>query len=508
MELNQEKRILRAPRTVLDSVAEQLADADITLPDYCPNIEKILKCTLTPKIQSRTLSGGQLQIEGICVINVLYVDEEKKSIRCSEQNVSFSQSFSLKDSPENYVILTKTKSEYINCRALSPRRLVIHGAFSLYAKVIDVKETELFTPENSALEVRKKQITCADLKSLCQEQFTVSEEISAADKPAIEALLYSSVSAGITDCKAVAGKLMVSGELSLKIFYLSDIESGQTEKTEYIVPFSQVIDCEGAGDGNQSVFDCEVLSYDIRLKNDVLSEKPLISLDAKICVTEEGFFSRDEYLVTDAFSTMYACTPYLETINVISGALPVNEGFIEKINAKIGNDKIAKLLDIYPGHISLDYAPSAEGLHCGGKINICIIALSEDGSPVFIERTFDYSRVLSDTADCNAMIFPSVKMTGVSYRLADDNSVELRCELKITGGAVKNEAFRAVGGVNINEDCPLAADDCALSLYYADETESLWDIAKSHKTAVDLIRTENGLEDEAVLPRMLLIPKI
>ena len=51
MELNTEPRFFRLPVKLLDTVAEQLADVDLTLPDYCPDIEKILKCTLVPKIQ-------------------------------------------------------------------------------------------------------------------------------------------------------------------------------------------------------------------------------------------------------------------------------------------------------------------------------------------------------------------------------------------------------------------------------------------------------------------------
>ena len=82
MEFNQENRTFSTTVTVLDTVAEQLADVDLTLPDYCPDIEKILKCTLTPKIQSKSLSGGQLQIDGTCVVNVMYVESIKKTIRC------------------------------------------------------------------------------------------------------------------------------------------------------------------------------------------------------------------------------------------------------------------------------------------------------------------------------------------------------------------------------------------------------------------------------------------
>lgn len=69
-----------------------------------------------------------------------------KSIRCCEQSVNFSQSFSVKEAPDNPVILTRTKPEYINCRALSPRRLVMHGAFSLYAKVLSSAKTSIYSP--------------------------------------------------------------------------------------------------------------------------------------------------------------------------------------------------------------------------------------------------------------------------------------------------------------------------------------------------------------------------
>ncbi len=509
MELNPDNRALCAPHTILDTVAEQLADVDMTLPDYCPNIEKILKCSLTPKIQSRSLSGGQLQVEGICTVNVLYVDEEKKTIRCCEQNVNFSQHFTVRDTPENYVVLTKTKPEYINCRALSPRRLVIHGAFSLYARVIAPNKTLLYTPEPGTLEARREEISCAVLDSLCQEQFTLSEEISIGDKPPIEAMLTDSVNACITDVKAVSGKLMLSGEISLKLFYLTNVETGETAKTDYILPFNQIIDCVGAQEDSLGVTDCEVLSYDIRLKNDVLSEKPLVVVDAKICVTREGFTTRTEELITDAYSTEYAVTLERENIGILAEVIPVNEHFIEKTTALIENCRLSGLLDIYTDSVTLNITPNEEGLKAEGKLNLCIIALNEDGFPVFIERSCEYSRLINSASDCNDMLFPCVHAGGVSYRLADDSSVELRCELTVTGGAVRSETRRVVSNVVIDEDKPLPDDGCALTLYYAAPNEDLWDIAKSHRTRLDLLTAENETEDAAAdMPRMLLIPKI
>ena len=314
MEFNQENRTFSTTVTVLDTVAEQLADVDLTLPDYCPDIEKILKCTLTPKIQSKSLSGGQLQIDGTCVVNVMYVESIKKTIRCCEQSVNFSQSFSVKETPDNPVIITKTKSEYINCRALSPRRLVMHGAFSLYAKVKSSSKTSIYSSKDSSIESLKKKVSCTNLKSLCQEQFNVCEEVSAADKPAIESIVRSSVDVSLTDAKAVTGKLMINGEINLKLLYISDVESGEIGKIDYLLPFNQIIDCEGIDEKTINNVECDIMSYDIRLKNDMLSEKPSIVVDIMLCVTEEGYLIDDEEIIVDSYSVECASKPEFEQL--------------------------------------------------------------------------------------------------------------------------------------------------------------------------------------------------
>lgn len=508
MELNSDSRSFRLPVTVLDTVAEQLADADITLPDYCPDIEKILKCSLVPKIQSKSVSGGQLRVDGCCLINVLYVESVNKTIRCCEHSVDFSQSFSVRDISENHAVLTKTKPEYINCRALSPRKLVIHGAFSLYVTVLSPQKTTLFTPADGSLELLTEDKSIADLTAFCQEQFNVSEEISVSDKPRIDCVLYSSVTPSVTDIKAVAGKLMISGELNLRLFYLTDVESGETAKLDYILPFSRIVDCEGIDENTRNIIDCSVLSCDIRLKNDMLSDKPAVAFDCKLCLTAEGYQIGDKEIITDAYSTEFNTVPQFENLKSVGEINEVSESYIEKLTASLDDGKISKILDIYPDSVTLDLKPGDGGVNVSGKINICVIALDGDNFPIFIERSYDYSHTPESSSGCNYMIFPCAKVAGISFRLSDDSTAEIRCELKITGGAVKNEVTKAVSGVEVLEDKPIAGDNCALTLYYASQGENLWEIAKAHNTGLKPLLDENSLTDITLdSAQMLLIPK-
>ena len=510
MEFNQDNRSFSTAVTVLDTVAEQLADVDLTLPDYCPDIEKILKCTLTPKIQNKSLSGGQLQVEGFCVVNVLYVESIKKSIRCCEQTVNFSQSFSLKETPENPVIMTRTKSEYINCRALSPRRLVMHGAFSLYAKVLAGAQTKIYAPDKSdKLETNILNAKCVSLVSLCQEQFGISEDISVGDKPAVEAILHTDVAVNITDVKAVTGKLMVNGEINLKMLYLTDVESGETAKIDYLLPFNQIVDCEGIDENTVNCVNCEIMSYDIRLKNEVMSEKPSILLDLKLCLTEEGYVVNDENIVTDAYSVEVSTRPEFTNLPVVSDISQLSDTHIEKASVGITDGKISKIINIYSEHISAECTCDDNGIKADGKMSICILALNEDDIPVFIERTLDFSQTLATDSDFNSVLSVHPRLASISYRLADDNNIELRCEIRTVAYASRKTIVRAVSSVEIFEDKPITTDNCALTLYFAEKGESLWDIAKAHNTRLDLLVEENNAEKQIVeCPCMLLIPRV
>lgn len=507
MENNSENRSVTSPGLLLDTVSEQLADADITLPDYCPDIEKILKCTLKPQIRSKLLSGGRLAVDGTCTVCVLYIESERKTVRSCEHQLSFSQSFTVRDGAEPAVILTRTKPEYVNCRALSPRRLVIHGAFSLYATVAAPETAALFEPEEE-LECLRTRLDCCRLTALCQEQFSVSEEISAADKPPVESVLYTCAAASVTDSKAVTGKLMVNGEINLKVFYLTDIASGETAKLDYIIPFNQIIDCAGISDSTRNLIGCELMSCDLRLKNDIMGDRPSLILDAKLCLTVEGYETDSLSVVTDAYSVKCESTPQFATLKTVGEAIPVSEGFMEKLSVTLDGGKISKILDIFPDSHSLESKLADGVLTACGKINLCMLALDENGQPIFVERAHEYNRKLTSAEGCAELVFPELRVAGISYRLASDNEAELRCELKITGGAVRNESNQAVESVELHEDSPASTDKSALTLYFASAGERFWDIAKAHSTRLSLLTEENSAETESVeSARMLLIPK-
>lgn len=509
MEFNFKKTPLKVISKPLDTVSEQPVDIDFILPDYCPDIEKILRCKITPKIYNRNISGGQLQIDGTTVVTVLYVTTQNK-IRACEQNLPFSGVFQINDAPENCIIDTSVKAEYVNCRALSPRRLAVHGAFSLYAKVLCKSEMELCSPnEDEKLECRTKNIKATSVETLCQEVFSAGDEISISNKPPIEVIIDTNVKANITDFRTIPDKLMVNGELNVKLLYLSNVESGELQQIDYIIPFSQVADCPGLTEDLIVAPELNLMSYDVRLKSDILAETPVADVDAKLSVTVFGYSSMEVPIITDAYSTDFVTDIGNELISSTSDIEIVKDTFMQKEDIPLEGTNISSVFDLSNEYCQLSPIISQDGITLNSKLNVCILGNDNENNPIYLERTIEFSKPLSFDKPFNNVEKYSSSIVSISYRLGDNNNLELRIEVRYCLTLTNVEKHNAIVKACADEDKKIQKDNCALTLYFAEKGESLWDIAKEYNTKQQSIFEENSLEKDILdSSKMLLIPTV
>lgn len=510
MEYNLKNTELGTLQTCLDTVSEQPVDIDFTLPDYCPDIEKILRCKITPKIFNKKISGGQIQVDGTTVVTILYVDSEKNTLRACEQAVPFSNAFQAKGLCENNVIEISTKSEYINCRALSRRRLAVHGAFSLYLKAVSLENISLFSPDNDEnIECDTSEIEVTGLSSLSQACFNVCDEISVSNRPPIELILTSDVKANVTDYKIVSEKLMLNGELCVKLLYLSDFEKSQPQQLDYVIPFSQIIDCENLKESSLACVSLDVMCSDIRLKNDMLSESPSVSVDAKISAAVYGYDKTNATIINDAYCTQYQVELNKAHHSLLKDVNSLKDTFMQKEVLSLGDNSVSEICDISVDRCSVTPMISADGLNLNFNVNISILAFDGEKVPVYLERSIDFAKEIQWNSPISNVIKSMASVVSLSYRIGDDNTLELRCEMKYMIVVSNHNNFTIVSQIVSNEENPVIKSPCALTLYYANTGERLWDIAKEYKTKLSMLYEENNLDCETLeSPRMLMIPTV
>ena len=59
---------------IYEGSVEQSVASDLTLPDYCPDILRILKCTVTPRVTGSQVSGERITVDGTVLVRLIYVE--------------------------------------------------------------------------------------------------------------------------------------------------------------------------------------------------------------------------------------------------------------------------------------------------------------------------------------------------------------------------------------------------------------------------------------------------
>ena len=486
-------------------------DLDFSLPDYCPDIQRILKCQVCPNITTRNISGDRLNIEGSANIRLIYLDADNMSIRCCENSSPFSCSIDIKCSPENAVALTFARTEYINCRAVSPRKIDIHGAFTICAKIYSKNSMNIISSVSGKdIEQKIEKINSSSLTSMGQQQFSINETLETGEnRPSPEAIIKSEISAVINDYKVMPNKIVAKGEITLKILYMSDIESGKLENTEYSIPISQIVDVPGIDDDSKYVINAEILSHEETLQNESSKNSNLISTDIKIAITVTAYNEKEAAIVSDVYSTDYNLETENRTITLSKLSEIIQDNISHKDSLDLPGTNISKIIDLWSDNYSAKTISNDGKPAINIKMNICFIALDENNTPFYIERILDFNHNIDSSENFENFVSEiNISPISIGYNVSDGNKLEIKANLSIQGAIYSNEKHNMITSAQSDETIPGDKDTGAsLTIYYASAGESLWDIARKYYTSVNAIKRENDIsEDKVPTGSMLLIP--
>ncbi|MDF2631529.1 MAG: hypothetical protein K0Q85_125 [Caproiciproducens sp.] len=504
------REALAASEIIYDGCQEQPVDLDISLPDYCPDIQRILKCQVYPRITARSITGDRLELEGSYTVKVFYLDAGGVAVRCCESNQSFSAGIALKQSADNAQIFAFTRVEYINCRATSPRRLDIHGSFSACAKVTIQGESEVISNiDGDDIEQQKNMLTLNKVAGFAQQQFSIDEVLELGQgKPAADNLVKTDAFASLQDYKIVANKIMIKGEVYIKLLYSSCDDDCVLEVMEYAVPFSQMLDCDGVTDDCMYNIKLSIVGIEAQIKNDYSGDQTYFDVQVKVFANAAAYKNSDITIVTDAYSKQYELNISYKQKSIDNVIAFTDDTDTLKGSLMLEDASISKVIDIWNEMSTVSAEFENNQINYKGKINACVLALNAENKPIYFERMIDFvfTHPYSGKAE-NIKCSASMYVAGISYRITN-GGIDVKADLKLSATVYSQCSFKVITDVTADETKPRAQDkSAALSIYYADAGESLWNIAREYCTSVNAIKLENDLAGEFVENRgMLLIP--
>lgn len=485
---------------VFDGTLEAPIDAEYNLPDYCPDIQKVLKCQIVPEISSYLVAEDTLTCDGVCDMRVLYLDSKGDCVRCCDFTKDFSVSAKIRAAEEKAVAWMSASVEHSTCRAVSARRIDLHASVSLKALAV-VQKQELITCGIEDASVQKLstsyQVSQA-VNALCH-QFTIEDSLSLKNgKPPIESILRKSCSCRVTDCRFGGGKMTVNGTGEVSFLYLSAINGTTVEKMTASLDFSQIIDCIGAEEDCVCDLKAVVGETSIQPKEDDMGEYTSVNVVMKLFLTAFLYKPCQVEVIDDAYSVRvpldlrYSQTAFTQVCGVRDEVLK------KKCALTAQEDGIEKILDLWCEQDSVQSVCDKEKLNYRVRCTVCMLYLGGQGRILYTEKPFDYN-CSADLEDSAAKKTDASSRTEVwEYRIADKNTVEVSLETAVTTFLYSKTSVKFLNSAGAGDDAKPFESGSRLLVYYASAGERLWDIAKNHRALLSDIRARNDLYDETV----------
>lgn len=512
-EMRRNDNAISVSEIVFDGQAEQGVELDYVLPDYYPEIFKILSCRLTPKIMAYNLIGdSKLMIDGSVDIKILYLAQEDNAINCIEQRYTYSKTVDLGKSiasDSGIIIKLDPKPDYCNCRAVSGRRIDVRGAVSTKIRITSARNCLIPTlPKN--IQIKTERVDCCTNILSCEKQFSCKEEIETG-AAGISYIFRCNAMPTINEVRIIADKAILKGIITINAAYgVKEPERSGSSTIESMtadIPVSQIIDLQGIDDSFDCSSELDVLNCELTCSVDsgIIGVNMLVV--ARICCKKDD----NADIPCDAFSTEYETEFAVKPTKLMHRCSRISKALTVKGSCESSADEIESVLDCTADIYNLSCRRENDQMMLTGTVYYKALCKNAEGVPYSIEKqegfecSFDHE-IEHDISDIDF----SARCCDTDYSIGADGGLDISARLELNADVSHCINVDMIEYVTVNEDKPKAKQsDYALRIYYADGEEDCWSIAKRYSTSVDAIMTENDIEDRDVpLSGMILIPAI
>ena len=508
MELELKKTALDNYESSGEVMLTQEETTEVIVPDYCPDIARIIAADGKVYIHSRELRDGKASIAGTVRVTVLYTPDGEGGIRTLEFAMPFNAESDNRALADCVFLDADTHTEFLESRMLNPRKVFTHcklvTRLTGYQKAPLCFCTDLEAEDRLCVEKRQEQQRVTLLTHIAEKDFTFTEEMNLSPgREGAAELLNSQICSSVTESKIVGSKLIFKGVFSVSLLYRS--VDGKYYTTASELPFSQIMEVEGAAEGCIPTLRLQMTGTDLQIDGDDAEGRQIavtLYLHAIALLREE----QEITLLNDLYSTSYETTYEAAPLSIT--------GFYETFTRRHTVREVLEIGVVADSILSLSACCGAVSVSREGETtvlrteaNVRALYLDEGGVPLVAERSFDITSQLELPEDCK--VTASAVCPEEIQGSLGDRGIEVRFPVDFRAEAVSRLKRACINSAKLDtESMKETAGTPSLVLRCLGKQESAWDLAKKYNTTIAMILAANQLEDgEIPREKLLLIPR-
>jgi hypothetical protein len=519
MSLELVKEAVRLNQIIGEDTTQTVVENDIIVPDVKPDIARILLLDGDAWIDRAEAASEKILINGTVRYKILYIsDDPEQPIKSINTTTGFQYVMDIPETRQGMQCRVKCGIEHLEYEILNSRKVNVKAILSLYGKTSNQSE-QYITRDFEGLEdiqVLKKLVSVNSYIGDNTVDFPIRETMEIpAGKPAILEILRSDVKITSKEVRLSEDRIAAGGELNITTLYIGDDEVRTIQFMEHEIPFTQYIDLPGVDE--QSFCDIEFELGDLVCEADEDADGELRQLKCEVMLKAyaECFGRKEIELVEDAYSPHSRVSIEKEQLQL---AELVSENNIqitlkEAVDLDENAPDVSELFNVM-GKLALsggevgDDRIAVEGVVIS---NILYLADNQE-QPVFCaEREFPFRQTLEVKGAKPGMgLDVEMDIEHCSYSIVSTKEVEVRFVIGLKTRVSKQTAIPVIAKA---ADQPL--DDKrkdqqpSVTIYFTQQDDTLWKVAKKYYTTVDELINNNDFEDPSRLlaGEQIIIPR-
>ncbi len=477
--------------------AELPLETEILISDYLPSVFKLVKCFAKPVVLQKQLQPGRLTVEGYLRCIVFYQGEEGAGLCQTEQKLPFTKQLEL---PEfaftTWTAVVEGQTEYLNSRAVNPRRIEVRGAVGLVAAVHTQAKADVITAlADGSIEQQLQTLQGVRSVAVLDKLVTAEGEIAFPALPA--AVLDISGTAAVRELKLLTGKAVVKGEIRVQCAWRAE-QDPALQSQAAVLPFQQVLDVEHLTEDCKCLCVLEPVGFTLAEGESETAH----TLTASVLLHLRAWRPYQLQYVADAFSTQWetALTPQelaaeqlVATLNdtaVITGSGPLP-------------DAGAQLRACFVSYGPVQMVQRGEGFVLTARAVATALAENSLAELESYEKTLELVLPIPAEAAAGQQLYPECWLSTENVQCTcTGGTLEVTITARVEGAVFCRRVYAGLGGVELGEALAAADPEISLRIYYAQAGEELFAIARRFHVSPAQMLAANGLDaDTKVLPQ-------
>ncbi len=510
---------------VFDGCSEKENTEKYDLPDYLPDVNKLLRVDAKLCGISRYVNGDTLEYDGSLLYHVLYATAQGEICNASFES-PISGSMPVSGYEGGYLLDFDATAENVTCRLQGPRKLTAKAKIKLCAAIYCEKCTEpAFAGKLSSEERSNMQYLYESIEGEMQESFevrgnSVSEDIEIpSGMPSVSEIISVDTDTYIYEMRPGEQGLSYKGDVIANILYAHKPTAENEEEAAEnggVLYASLVRKIPIYGDiptdmEEMPVFclgRADITKLEYRPQENSLGESRIIEIDFDYDIFADCYYNEESKVVKDIYSLDYENGNEYSTLSFRNVAKAQTFNFSVNSTEQNSDPEFSAAVSTVASAVIESVTKDAGKLIFEGKAEVSVILINGEG--LFLGKNYTVPIRAEADAGKTSDNFTYAVTSAVIFAASRADSEKIATDLEIAISFITFNEYEtlAVMQSTVYKDKPVyVPEHSAVVIYYPCKDEKLWGIAKKYNTTEDAIRKANSITGDYATANMLVIPK-